>query len=145
MWMTDDELTTSYRNRKGKEDHIRVLAELNNCPKEEIKARLINLGVIEAEKPQKHCGSRALNTQNGEFENKTEGEKPSKAQKHCGSEATGEIQKMKQRKIPESIKKMALDRLDEIQKKIEVYEREKKELEAEYKEVSEFIGLEVAP
>lgn len=38
-----------------------------------------------------------------------------------------------------------VDRLDEIQKKIEVYEREKKELEAEYKEVSEFIGLEVAP
>lgn len=47
MWMSDDEIVTSYREAKNKNAQIKILAELNACNPKEIKAVLAKAGVLD--------------------------------------------------------------------------------------------------
>lgn len=114
MWMKDEEIARSYRESTKRKAQIGVLADLNLCSKKEIEEILIKMGEI---KPPKE-------------------KKPQEAPKEEVKEITGGSE---MKTIPECIAQYAFDKLDQLEKEIEIHQKQIKSLEKEYKEIAEFL------
>lgn len=110
MWSAD-RIRESYLNAENRKSQVGILAELNDCSKQEIEEILISEGVMEPkriklEKPEKPVE-----------------EKPIVAAVH----------------IPKTILDMVEAKLDELEESLSQLEVMKKDLEAQYKELCDFV------
>lgn len=114
--MKREEIARSYRMAKNQREQINILADLNLCSSTEIKRVLIDMGEIEEEHSKVY-------------------------QKIHEEDAKGEEKVAAKKAIPEVIAKYAYDKLDQLEKQIEVYQQDIKKLEKEYKEIADFLEI----
>lgn len=114
MWMTNEEIARSFRNSNRRGTQIRVLAELNLCKPHEIKEVLIEMGELQEQKAEKKVEKKVVK----KAEVKTEGEVM---------------------KVPEVIIQLAVEKMDSIEERIKIIEKQKKELEDQYQQIAEFL------
>lgn len=112
MWMTESEIAKEYREAKNKKHQISILADQNVCSHKQIREILIKMGEIESKEPEK------------------------KVRTVAPLESTKKEIKVE---APTSVKKMALERLEELEKEIIVFEQRRKILESEYMEIAEWL------
>lgn len=125
MEMTKGEICLRFQRNGGGRKQIGILADLNGVSAEEIKAILIEGGVLE---PGRSTAKK-----------QTKGQQASPAQ----TEEPGQQEKLHQRKrvrIPESIAAVLFARIDALDAEITDLERQKAAKEQEYKEITEFIS-----
>lgn len=148
MTMSENEIVRDFRAAKKKREQIGILAELNQCSREQIREILLRNGINEAELPKKPGRSRTtepevFQQQIKKNHAKAEEFRSGKAEPEPEPEEMipmllePEEEKPKGTPIPELVKQACRDKIWSIVQEIAELEREKRELQKFLGEVVE--------
>lgn len=139
MTMSESEIVRDFRAAKKKREQIGILAELNECSREEIREILLKNGIDEAELPKKPGRSRTTDPEVFQqmVEKKpvnTKAFRPGKVEPEQIKETipisvAPEEKDVKGSPVPELVKQLCRDRIWGIVQSIAELEREKRELQ----------------
>lgn len=129
MEMTNEEICRRYTNSSSKTKQIEILADLNACSKKDITEILEAAGIPVPKRkyPAKKKSAAVPDV--------------IKEEKNVIKEPENVIKEPERAKVPDYIVEILFEKLEEIDAKLAIVEKQKKEYETQYYAITDFLGV----